>query len=525
MRFLSILLSTSLAAGPAFSLGEAAKPIPPDPLKKEKEIVNKLSIESSIEKAKHDATLRLVNQELEELHLRNRVEKAKEEAADRAKKRKLDLYKLDSAVERLSVDEDLQKLVLEKERISLEHLLALEKLKKELEAMELEQKRLEAKNLLETAKFTAALTTLRQERDKLALESQLNSERDKKALSELRRTKEKAQLELEVKLIALRTEKELTKAENDKNLEALRKAHLSHQSERDTIDLELKRMGLQGAKLKLESEEKQNAISLLRAELDLRTKKHEWKHEANKEPTVLESPYKDGRITISDRRIDLNGPIYGRIGDHVNERIHYFNNVSSDPIFLVIGSSPGGSVSTGMRILAAIRKSKAPVHVVLKSYAASMAAIIVSLAPRSYSYPDAVLLHHQMYRLIVANTRELREELEWRKKYELRVFAPLAKKFGYSMEGFRKKLYEENSAGDWKEFASDAQKLKWVGNIVTDIRETGIIKNPDSVPVSKTKSLFSLEEKTDSQGQRYVKLPRLDPTDFYFIYSPDSYYR
>ena len=156
-----------------------------------------------------------------------------------------------------------------------------------------------------------------------------------------------------------------------------------------------------------------------------------------------------------------------------------------------------------------------------------MAAIIVSLADRSYSYPNAILLHHQMYRLIIANTRELREELEWRKKWELRLFAPLAKKLGYSMEGMRKKMYEKNAAGDWKEFADDAQKMKWVGRIVNEIRETGIVRNPDAAlnGKKKKKSLFSLEEKTDDMGKRYVKLPRLEPTDLYYIYSPDSYYR
>ena len=40
--------------------------------------------------------------------------------------------------------------------------------------------------------------------------------------------------------------------------------------------------------------------------------------------------------------------------------------------------------------------SDAPVHVVVKSFAASMAAAITTLAKESYAYPNAVILHHQI---------------------------------------------------------------------------------------------------------------------------------
>ncbi|PCI31748.1 MAG: peptidase S14 [Elusimicrobia bacterium] len=525
MRFLSTLLVSSLLVGPGIAQGKAGRKDEPNPFKKEQEAITRLGMEATIEKAKHDAAMRSRRQALDEALLKNREEKVKETEADRSKKRTLDIRKLDTALEQIQFSEKLKILAFEKEKLSLEHGLALEKLKKELIVMELEQKRLEAKGKLAGFQFQSKLAEMRRERDQLLLESQLISEREKKALTALRQQKERSQLELDVKLIQLRHEKELLKADNDRKIEHLRKAHLENQSERDTIDLELKRISLKGSKLKFDADAKQNSIALLRADLDMRAKKHEWKNESNKAPVFSKIPYKDGTITISDRRIALNGPIYGQVADHLTERIHYFNNVSADPIFLVIDYCPGGSVMAGARILKAIENSKAPVHVVLKSFAASMAAVIVTLAERSYSYPNAVMLHHQMWGFSVANTTQLQEELEIRKAWEKRLFHPVAKKLGYTMERFRKEMYKNNSDGDWQEFSDTAVKLKWVGNIVQEIRETGVVKNPDAAKEKRGKNLFSLEEHVDDQGKYYVKMPRLQPFDLYYMYNEDNYYR
>ena len=100
-----------------------------------------------------------------------------------------------------------------------------------------------------------------------------------------------------------------------------------------------------------------------------------------KEPVYLADPLlKDGTLVISDRRIDLNGPIFSDLADHVTERINYFNNKNEGyPIFIVINDSPGGSVMSGMRIMKAMHGSEAPVYVVVKSFAASMAAALTTL--------------------------------------------------------------------------------------------------------------------------------------------------
>jgi len=122
---------------------------------------------------------------------------------------------------------------------------------------------------------------------------------------------------------------------------------------------------------------------------------------------------------------------------------------------------------------------------------------------------------------------ELEETIKLKRKWEQRLMVPLAKKLGYSgMEALRKDMYKNNSNGDWQLFADRAVKKKWVGNVVQEIRETGILKKPTKEP--KPFSFWTtsgLTEKRDTAGKRYVELPRLDPFDAYFMYDPDDYYR
>jgi len=85
-------------------------------------------------------------------------------------------------------------------------------------------------------------------------------------------------------------------------------------------------------------------------------------------------------------------------------------------------------------------------------------------------------------------------------------------------------MYAHNTVGDWTEFADAAVKIKWVNHVITDIRETGYLKKPEKKSKEEEED-GELEEQVDSQGKRYMKLPRLRPSDVYHLYNPDNYYR
>ncbi|MCR4294074.1 MAG: ATP-dependent Clp protease proteolytic subunit [Elusimicrobia bacterium] len=395
----------------------------------------------------------------------------------------LDKISTQNMIKQQEFQRKVRALTEERDEQVLRNAVLTEKLRAEFAPVEHEQKTLHLKGQIEEAKFLQAAAALRHQRDQARLENELARE----------------------KLNA-----ELIKADADK----LRR------------DIAVQELDFQARKLRQESDLADNKTVAIKADLELREKKEVWKKQANREPDYVKEPFKNGVLTLSDRRIGITGPIVYGTADYVTERIHYFNNKSEEyPIFLVIDRSPGGSVMEGYRILKAMQASKAPVHVVVKSYAASMAATIATLAPRSYAYPNAVILHHQIWSVTFGNPTQQRQQLDTLKEWDRRLREPIARKMGTSMEKFTAEMYKRNVDGDWEEFADAAVKLKWIDHVVHELRETGMLKEPEAKPTDKPKLAFGLAEESDAKGDRYVRLPRLQHSDAYFLYNRDNYYR
>jgi ATP-dependent Clp protease protease subunit len=236
-----------------------------------------------------------------------------------------------------------------------------------------------------------------------------------------------------------------------------------------------------------------------------------------------DEPLQDGVLTITDRRIDLNGPIVTGTADYVCDRIDWYNNLDAKkPIFLVIDNSPGGSVQQGYRIVKSIETSDAPVHVVVKSFAASMAATIATLAKHSYALPNAVILHHQMSSGASGNMTDIEQEVQTLREWERRLAEPIARKMGVTLDEFKARMYQAKKTGDWDEFADKAVQLKWIDRVVDDIRELGIRKKPADQPASP---FWMFMMARDESGKPYCKLPPLLPYDCYFMVNPRGFYR
>jgi ATP-dependent Clp protease protease subunit len=404
-----------------------------------------------------------------------------------------------------------------------------------------ELEKLTSLNMIEQQKEAANLRGISIERDEAAARYNALFEKQKLELSPLEFELKRMQIESNIleekfkrELAEKRQERERLHLDNDLSREKLSSDQVKLDAERLKADAEKLKMDVvvrdldfQSRKLRMDTELAEHKTVALKTDLDLRAKKEDWKKEANREPDYQAEPFKDGVLTVSDRRITMNGPIIEGVADYVTERIHYFNNQDEKlPIFLVIDRSPGGSVMEGYRIVKAMQASKAPVHVIVKSYAASMAAVITTLAPHSYVYPNAVILHHQILSFSFGNLTEQKEQLEVLKEWYKRLSEPVAKKAGMSLDAFTKEMYKHNSDGNWEEFGDEAVRLKWADHVVHEIRETGIVKQPgETEKEGKPKMAFGLAEETDSHGARFVRLPRLQPFDAYWIDNSDSYYR
>jgi ATP-dependent Clp protease, protease subunit len=379
-----------------------------------------------------------------------------------------------------SIKDEIAKLTTQKDKLTVELALAQATLEKELSGSKLNVARLQA----ELAELKA--------RQELA-DYQTKLAQDKE-LVELKKSFEKASLE-----------SNLAKAQAETEASEIRR---------------------------IENSTKRDVAKLL-AEQQLESQQAESRNYATADPIYLKEPLQGRKLVMSDRRIPLNGPIGMTTADNIVARINYFNNRDREsPIFIVIDDSPGGSVMAGYKILKAMEGSAAPVHVVVKSFAASMAACITTLAKKSYAYPNSVIMHHQLSSFAGGN---LTQQQEWVKEMEewwKRLADPVAQKMGITREEFIKQMYAKVSTGDWNEFGDKAQQLKWVDVIVDQIEETGTLKNPDTnPPPSPLPSRITmpghddLVEQTDEKGQPYMILPRLNPLDCYWLYNPDGYFR
>ena len=442
----------------------------------------------------------------------------------KAEKTELERIRLDNDVSAQKLKAKLRALTEEHSKLAAEYKLAEQKQRAALAKLDDERARLTAEIALMTAKAQHEAARLDIEQKQLALKNKLATERQKASLNKLRAQLESERVKHEADLAKVRRQREALKAKNDLEQERLRQEKMRHDREVRNGSLELQRLKLAQVRLRHQNDELRENVDIVRTKIELRKQEDAWKARATNDPAYPASPFYKGTLTLSDRRISLNGPIFFGVADYVTERIHYFNNKSRiKPIFIVIDRSPGGSVMEGYRIVKAIETSAAPIHVVVKSFAASMAAVITTLADESYVYPNAIMLHHEMSTGQFGNMTQLSEQLAIARRWEKRLMGPVAKKLGLSIEEFRKRMYKRNSDGDWQEFGDRAQKLGWVKHVVNRIQETGFVEEPGQQ--SKRRSIFMLAEKRDDNGRRYIELPRLHPYDLYFIHNPDGYYR
>ena len=379
---------------------------------------------------------------------------------------------------------------------------------KEVDRLRVDKALLDAQMALVEAKRTETLVPLNAETIRLNAERAL---RQAKASAESAALEEeRAGLERQVALDAARSNARLAEKNN-----------------------KIRELEAEAKQLQLESS---NTVTRLTNELTRFQKEDEAKKVAAKaKPKYLKDPLVDGTLCISDRRIALNGAITESLADYVCQRINFYNNQSSEfPIFIVIDNSPGGSVSSGYQIQKAMSASKAPVYVVVKGFAASMSAVIATLAERSFCYPNTIILHHQVSNTVRGNMTVLKEQLEFTNLWFERMGTPVAKKMGLTLAEFVKQMYANDSTGDWQAFGEKAKELKWIDNVVSRIEETAVLDMMSPVPpiatmppkASAQNEISGITSRVDAQGKLIMELPPLsNPFDAWWIYDPQGRYR
>ncbi len=377
----------------------------------------------------------------------------------------------------------------------------------------------------ETAKLNA-------DREKIVAQIAL----DQSKLDEKMAPRKRAVAEIQIQLEDMKAKLDLVEAERKlKDDPAL--MELRRKNERLMMDYAIAKneVEIEAFEMRREENEVRRKTTALTMQMELQQKEVEARtYAVGKAPAYPKDPLIGKKLVLSDRTIQLNGVITGRTADNMADRIAYFNNRDPEaPVFIVIDDCPGGSVMAGYKILKAMQGSKAPVYTVVKSMAASMAACITTLSKKSFAYPNAIILHHQLSMGVMGNLTQHRENVQELEEWWRRLADPVAAKMGITRDEFIKRMYAESSSGDWNEFADDAQKLKWVDVIVEEIEETALLRDPNSQPQPGATPGRQLHdplstgavESQDERGKPISLLPRLNPLDAYWLYNPDGYYR
>ena len=457
-------------------------------------------------------------------------------AAAQASEQKTELKELrtEAEIRNEKLAAELASLKAEIDRLRTEGQLAEQKQAQALQQVMLEKGKLEAELALMNAKETSASAPDRSKIETLQRAQKLRDAQLGDELSGLSAEQIRMKQGLDVEATKLQVELSKSKLELERTAVAEAVLDMKTKTSVGALKRQIEQLSAENAlaaekrksdqsKLADEQLRATAAVLTLGAQIQNRDLEDKWRDEVNAPVTYTIEPFKDGILTVSDRRIDLNGAIVSGTADAICDRIDYFNNQNRKlPIFIIINNSPGGSVMAGYRILKSIETSDAPVHVVVKSFAASMAATIATLAPHSYAYPNAIILHHQMSGGASGNMTNMEQEIATMQEWERRLAEPIAKKMGISVAQFKEKMYAAKKSGDWDEFADKALQLKWIDHLVNEIREEGVRTKPTG---SGASAWWMSMLKSDENGKSYIALPPLEPYDCYFMINPRGFYR
>ena len=211
----------------------------------------------------------------------------------------------------------------QQEKLTLENGIAEQQVRKTLARLTAEKQKLELENAVSQQKFQAEIAGLQAEVEKLTKQADLLTKG-----AAIKDAERKARLDAE--LADAREKLEKAKLTND-----LASAELAAKT-RELTERE-QELRVRAADLQVQRTEFDLQVAKLNNDLDLRVKRDLWKNRVNHDIQYTKEPFKDGVLTISDRRIALNGPIWMDTANYIAERIDYFNNQSKEyPIFIVI---------------------------------------------------------------------------------------------------------------------------------------------------------------------------------------------
>jgi ATP-dependent protease ClpP protease subunit len=158
------------------------------------------------------------------------------------------------------------------------------------------------------------------------------------------------------------------------------------------------------------------------------------------------------------------------------------------PVYIVL-NTPGGSVSQGLRLIAAIGATTSPVVCIVDEMAYSMGAAIISFCPTVYVQEDSDIMYHPASFSISGDEFIVATRLEHTQKMLKQFHTKLANRFNMSYDEWVSKIRNE-----WWLNADDALKLGISKKTITKL----------SYHFEKKQSFFSLFGKKRSNDVYWI---------------------
>jgi len=166
---------------------------------------------------------------------------------------------------------------------------------------------------------------------------------------------------------------------------------------------------------------------------------------------------------LKTRTILINGEIEKDLAERVIKQVLIMDNLSRDPITILI-DSPGGDVYSGFSIYDIIRFVSAPVRVIGMGLVASAAALIFLAVPkeRRFGFPNSSYLIHQPLSGIQGVATEIEIHARELEKTKARLNEIISEATGQSLE----RVAKDTDRDYWMN-AKEAEEYGILSKIVT----------------------------------------------------------
>jgi ATP-dependent Clp protease protease subunit len=165
-----------------------------------------------------------------------------------------------------------------------------------------------------------------------------------------------------------------------------------------------------------------------------------------------------------ERLLVLRGGIRDAKVDPIIQGLVALDDGSPAPIWLVM-KSPGGSVSAGFRLAAAMEDTRSPINCVVDTHAYSMAAILTQFCDKTYIQKYANMMFHQASFEIWGDESHVASRYKHTMSFLYSLHGEVAKKMNVKFSTYRKLIKNE-----WWLTAEGALKAGVVDGIVTGLK-------------------------------------------------------